>query len=74
MYFFENVLNNININSGSIASLLFLFVIIFVAIVSVILFFHWRRYGISKVFFAFVEVVYLGICAVLISVAFFSLN
>lgn len=74
MDLFEKILSRLNWGYGSISGLVFSLVTVFVAVVSIVLFFHWRRYGISKAFFAFVEVVYLGVCAILLSIAFFSLN
>lgn len=74
MNLFTEILSRLNWSYGSIAGLVFSLVTVFVAVISVILFFHWRRYGISKAFFAAVEVVYLGVSVLLLSAAFFSLN
>lgn len=61
-------------STKSIADLIFLLVTLVVTIVSVILFFHWRKYGLGGATFALIEVVYLVVCVMLLAIAFFSIN
>lgn len=44
-----------------------------VAITSIIMFFHWRKYSVSGGALALTEVIYLSVSAVLLLVAFFSI-
>lgn len=68
-----NVINKIMGNSGSIVLIIFLAVVFFVFITSVILFFHWKKYAISGAMFAMMETLYLTVVVILLSTAFFSL-
>jgi hypothetical protein len=62
-----------NLTADALAELVFYLVTLFVGVVSAILFFHWRKYGLSKPVIAFTEVVYLVVCVLLISMAFVTL-
>jgi hypothetical protein len=68
-----NLFNKIISSSGSFVLFIFLVVIVFVSITSIILFFHWKKYAVSGAVFATIETIYLSVLVVLISVAFFSL-
>lgn len=73
MKFLENILN-INFSLAGLADILFYIVLTIVLVVSIILSFHWRRYGLSKAVFAITEIIYLVVCIILLTTAFFSLN
>lgn len=65
----------ISLSGQSVAYLVFFLVAIIAAVVSVILFFHWRKYGVgSGRAFALVEVAYLLGVVVFLGTAFLSLN
>lgn len=68
-----DIFNLFHFSAASIADLIFFFAAALVAIISVVLFFHWRRYGMGGAVFAVMEMVYLGGAAVLLAVAFFTL-
>ncbi len=65
---------NININPGAIFSLLFLFFIIFTAIISLIMFWHWKRYGFGQKGIFLAEIVYLTGLVILGSGCFYELS
>lgn len=73
MKFPDNILN-INFSLAGLANILFFIVVVIVAVISIILSFHWRRYGLSKAVFAVTEIIYLLVCVILLTIAFFSLN
>lgn len=73
MKFLEGILN-IDFSLAGLADILFYTVLTIVLVVSIILSFHWRRYGLSKAVFAITEIIYLVVCVTLLTVAFFSLN
>ncbi len=64
---------SISLSAGTIAGIIFCATALFVGVVSGILFFHWRRYGLSKPVIAMTEVLYLVVCVLLLSTAFFAL-
>lgn len=64
----------ISFSAKAIADLIFFLAATVAAVMSLILFFHWRKYGMGGAMLAFVELVYLGISAALLAVAFFSLK
>ncbi len=59
--------------ASALAELIFYLATLFVGVVSGILFFHWRKYGLSKSVIAVTEVVYLLVCVLLVGTAFFAL-
>lgn len=67
-------INKISFTPESVADLLFFAVAMIVAVVSIILFFHWRKYGMGGAILALTELVYLAVSAVLLATAFFSLK
>lgn len=73
MKFPDNILD-INFRLAGLVDILFFTVVAIVALVSIILSFHWRRYGLSKAVFAVTEIIYLFVCVILLTIAFFSLN
>lgn len=59
--------------SGSIPLIVFVLTLLFVGIMSLIMFFHWKKYVISGAVFVIMEILYLTVVVVLLSTAFFSL-
>lgn len=74
MEFMPDIFNGLTFSAQGIASLLFFLAAAFTAVTSVILFFHWRKYGLGGTILAIIEFVYLGVSAALLLFAFFSLN
>jgi hypothetical protein len=70
----EETINLSFLSADAFASLAFFLSATFVLIVTLVMFFHWRKYGLGGPVLALVEVVYLSVSAVLLAVAFFSLN
>ena len=64
----------LELSAAAVADLIFFLVVGLVAVISAILFFHWRRFGLSKKVIALVEVAYLLVVVVLVATAFFSIN
>lgn len=64
----------ISFNAKGAADLLFFTAAFFAAVVSLVLFYHWRRYGFGGTALALTELVYLVGCVVLLSTAFFALQ
>ncbi|MFA6269933.1 MAG: hypothetical protein WC657_01865 [Candidatus Paceibacterota bacterium] len=58
----------------ALADLLFFVMAAFTAGVSLVLFFHWRRYGMGGSKLAFTELIYLVVAVALLATAFFALN
>jgi hypothetical protein len=56
------------------ADLLFFIAAFFAAVVSLVLFYHWRRYGFGGAALAITELVYLTGSVLLLSTAFFALQ
>jgi len=71
---FFGFISKISFSSESFASLVFFVMAALTAIVSVIFFFHWRKYGMGGIILAITELVYLGVAATLLGVAFFGIN
>lgn len=67
-------INNFSFSAESVVDLIFFLVTTFVGVVSLILFFHWRKYAIGGIAFAFTEIIYLVVCVGLLIVAFFGIN
>lgn len=74
MQFPFNIIGNVSFSTDGLAGLIFLISVLFVGIVSVILFFHWRKYGMGGKVLAIAEVIYLIGSALLLAGAFFSIN
>ncbi len=70
---FLNKLFNISITGESVADLIFFFVSAFSLILTFILFFHWRRYGIGRIGISIAEIIYLVGSAGLIMFVFLQL-
>lgn len=68
------ILNSINISWEGFADLIFAGVSISALIVTLIFLFHWKRYGMGGFFLAVMEVLYVVVAIILLSVAFFTLK
>jgi len=65
----------VSFTASGFAHLVFFVMAALTAIVSVVFFFHWRKYAVGSTgVIAITEVVYLAVSVVLLGVAFFSLN
>jgi len=73
MEFIPNIFGKM-FSGEALADFIFFLIAGFTAVISVVFFFHWRKYGMSGAVFAIAEFVYLGVSATLLAVAFFSLN
>ena len=74
MNFPFEIISKISFSPTSIANMLFFLVAGFVAIVSIILFFHWRKYAVEGgAILAFTELAYLSVSVLLLAVSFFAL-
>ncbi len=69
-----DILGWLSISGAALADLIFFAMAAFTAICSLVLFFHWRKYGMDGATFAFAELVYLTVSAALLAAAFFALN
>jgi hypothetical protein len=69
-----NILSQISLTGKSLADLVLFLVSAFTAIVTIILFFHWKKYGMGGASLAFMELIYLVVSAVLIVTAFMAIN
>lgn len=58
----------------AVAHLAFFLMATFTAVVSLILFFHWRKYGMGGAILALTELIYLAVSGVLLAVAFYAIN
>lgn len=74
MEFVPDIFGKISFSGEAIADLVFFLIAGFTAVISVVFFFHWRKYGLGGTMFALAEFVYLGVSVVLLAIAFFSLN
>ena len=74
MNFPINFFPQISFTGEAIADILFLVISGFTAIISAILFFHWKKYGMGGASLAFAEVVYIVGAVSLIAIAFFALG
>lgn len=66
--------DKISFSGEVVADLLFFLCTLVAALASIIMFFHWRKYGMGGPVLAITEVVYISVSAVLLATAFFSLN
>jgi len=69
-----NIFNPTSFSGKSVADLILFLVAAFTAIASLVMFFHWKKYGMSGATLAFMELVYISVSVLLIVVAFLSLN
>jgi hypothetical protein len=74
MEYFLNIFNKISFSGNAIADLAFFAAAAFTAVTSVILFFHWRKYGLGGKALILAEFLYFGIAAVLLAAAFLKLK
>lgn len=74
MDFLPSIMEKIFHSGKSFADLLFLATTIYTAVISTILFFHWKKYAMGGKFLATMEVVYLVFSAVFLATAFFNIN
>ena len=63
-----------NISIDAIVSVVFFLVIAFVGIISVIMFYQWKKYGFWNKTFIITEVIYFSVLVVLVSTAFLGLK
>lgn len=59
---------------GAFAGLIFFLSAFFVLVVTIVMFFHWKKYGLGGPALALAEATYLTVAAALLASAFFSLN
>jgi len=64
----------IHISVMTAINFVFLLVVIFSAVASAIMLFHWKKYGMGGKTLAFTEIVYFVVVVLLIFAAFLSLN
>lgn len=74
MDYIPNILGKVSLSGKSVSDLILFLVAAFTAIASLVMFFHWRRYGMGGATLALMEIVYVVVAVVLIVVAFLSLN
>ena len=74
MEYIPNILDKISLSGESVSDLVLFIVAAFTAISSLVMFFHWRRYGMGGAALALMEIVYIVVAVVLIVVAFLNLN
>ena len=58
----------------SVADFIFFVVAGITAIISVVLFFHWRKYSLGGAVVAIIELIYLAVAVTLLGAAFFAIN
>ncbi len=63
-----------NISIESVASIVFFLVIFFIGIVSIIMFYHWKKYGFLNKTFIVTEIIYFSVVVLLVSTAFVGLK
>lgn len=68
------ILNSINLSWEGFADLIFAGVSLLTLLISIIFFFHWKRYGMGGFFLAVMEIVYAVAVVLLLSTAFFALK
>lgn len=64
----------ISVSGQALAEFFFFIMSTFTAVTSLVLFFHWRRYGMGGATLAFTELIYLVVAVALLAIAFFALN
>ncbi|OHB14743.1 MAG: hypothetical protein A2431_00195 [Candidatus Zambryskibacteria bacterium RIFOXYC1_FULL_39_10] len=74
MEYIPNILGKVSLSGKSVSDLILFLVAAFTAIASLVMFFHWRRYGMGGATLALMEIVYVVVAVMLIVVAFLSLN
>lgn len=74
MDYIPNILGKVSLSSKSIADFVLFIVAAFAGIASLVMFFHWKKYGMGGATLALMEIVYVVVAAILIVVAFLSLN
>lgn len=63
-----------NISIELIANLVFFLVILFAGVISIIMFYHWKKYSFSGKSFIVAELIYLFVVVVLVTTAFLGLK
>jgi hypothetical protein len=63
-------ISKLHFSGVAIADLLFSLLALFTAIISLVLFFHWRRFAVGGVWLTFMEVIYLAGAALLLLMVF----
>lgn len=65
---------DLNFNANSIAEFAFMLVAIFAVVSTLILFFHWQKYGMGSKGIWFAEISYVFVSLILLVTAFYSMN
>jgi len=74
MDYIPNISDYFSFSGNSVANLILFFVATFTAVVTLVLFFHWKKYGMGGASLAFMELAYLVVSVVLIVIAFLAIN
>jgi len=74
MEYIPNILGKISLSGKSVSDLVLFIVAAFTAIASLVMFYHWKKYGMGGATLALMEIVYIVVAVMLIVVAFLSLN
>ncbi|MEK7669576.1 MAG: hypothetical protein AAB350_03270 [Patescibacteria group bacterium] len=69
-----NILSKFSFSGNSVAGLILFLVAAFTAVASLVMFFHWKKYGMGGAALALMELLYIGVSAVLIVTAFLTIN
>lgn len=69
-----DIFSKIFSSPDTLASAILFVVSAFAALISAAFVFHWRKYGMGGKVLALTEIIYLVVCALLISSAFLSIN
>lgn len=72
MEYLPNIFGRLSISGTAVADLFFFVMTLFAAVMSVILFFHWRKYGMGGKTLALAELLYLTVSVALLVVAFLA--
>lgn len=68
------IISGISFTSEGFAHLVFFVMALATAVISVILFFHWRKYGMGGKVLAFTEAAYLAGAVLFLVTAFFAIR
>lgn len=67
-------ISQIDFSFALLSKLVFAIIALLALIMSLVLFFHWRRYGMGGIVLGITETVYLVVTVLLLGSAFFSLQ
>lgn len=74
MEYIPNILGKVSLSGKSISDLILFIVAAFTAIASLVMFFHWGKYGMGGAALALMEILYVVVSVALVVTAFLSLN